>query len=173
MPESDHIDPGLALRALPLPELPASGWPRLQATLQRERRRRQRRWLVGAALAASVMLLVMRPLSLPTGPVEPRPATDATASALAALQAESATLDALLADASDSVFDVDGAARRVLVTDRIAWIDALLAADPDAELGLALWRERVLLLRELALLQQRERWLLAATLEPATPMVSL
>ena len=178
MPEP--IDTAAALRGLALPEPPHSGWPRLVASIAGERRQRQRRWILPLALAASLMLLMLRPATPPT---ESAPGGPSLAQApvqinagigLAALQAESARLDAALFGQLDSVDSAGSAALRVQISDRVAWIDALLAGAGSDEARLALWSERVLLLRELHRLQGRDSWLLAAaTNESATPMVAL
>jgi hypothetical protein len=177
MPEP--IDTAAALRGLALPEPPRSGWPRLAASIARERRQRQRRWVLPLALAASLMLLMLRPAtpppaSLPQAPLAEAAAEVAAGHDLAALQAESARLDAALFGHADSVDSAGGAALRVQIADRVAWIDALLAGAGSDDARLALWSERVLLLRELHRLQGRDSWLLAAAANAsATPMVSL
>jgi hypothetical protein len=177
MSEPRTIDIREALHGLPPPAPPQSGWPRLAVTLARQRRHRQRRWLLPAALAASLVLLLARPTGEPTlAPAPPlaNAPSHADDARLAALQAESARLDALLAAAPSSVDAVETAALRMQIADRVAWIDALLASAPEPAARLALWGERVLLLRQLDRLASRESWLLAAATHPsATPMVSL
>lgn len=176
---SEPIDTGAALRGLALPAPPHSGWPRLAASIARERRQ-GRRWMLPLALAASLMLLLWRPASPPLGGATGEPSLapaheqiDASLG-LAALQAESARLDAALFGHADSVDSAGSAALRVQISDRVAWIDALLAAADSDAVRHALWSERVLLLRELHRLQGRDSWLLAAAAnESATPMVSL
>lgn len=157
-----------ALRRLPPPPPAASGWPRLQASLRAERRRRQQRrlWLTAAVLALASLL----PLQLwRSGPASPTLPAELTASSeLAALQAESARLDDWLRQRDSSVQSAGLAALDEQIIERVQWIDSLLAeADTSNAASRALWGERVLLLRQLATLEQPAAWLAAS--EPAAP----
>ena len=81
--------------------------------------------------------------------------------AIAALQAESARLEAVVMQMGDE--RVSSAPALVLLDDmitRVAAIDSALATPPaDAEMHLQLWEQRVLTMRELATMTTTQRWL--------------
>jgi hypothetical protein len=145
----DHVHPidaGDALRALPLPAPPRSGWPALAARLQR---RRRRRWLTGLALAASLLLAAL----LPFGLDRPRPVPAAQVEAAQALQTlrhRSAELEAVLAANSPTWVDSgDSALLDQHFAMQLQWVDLQLTGlQPDAGTAdqLPLWIERVALL---------------------------
>jgi hypothetical protein len=79
---------------------------------------------------------------------------------LALLQRESALLDQLVAQQLDSAAQqADWAALSLQVVERVQWIDSVLGQPGHSETAqLALWSERVLLLRQLANPQQPPGW---------------
>jgi hypothetical protein len=155
MPETESIALGPALRELPLPSPPRDGWPSVIARLQR--RRRQRRRALGLALAASLLLAALLPLTLgPPG----TPAPDAEQQ-LRQLQQHSATLEALLAWAGPTWVDNgDSALLDHQLAVQLQWIDLQLAELHPGEraqlagVELPLWTARVALLSQRAALAQ-------------------
>lgn len=133
-----------------------------------ERLRPRWHWLAAAAMLAFAAALP-RWLATPPAPVPAvamvlaASAKPDEATALRALMAESAQLEALIAwsraePAESAVADGLAAA----VQDRIEHVDALLArADADPEAALPLWQERVLRLRQLAGLESTQQLLAA------------
>ena len=133
-----------------------------------ERLRPRWHWFAAAAMLALAAALprwlatppapVPEVVTLPPASVKPDEAT-----ALHALMAESAQLEAVIAwsRAEPVEFAVaDGLV--AAVQDRIEHLDALLArADADPEAALPLWQERVLRLRQLAGLESTQQMLAA------------
>lgn len=158
-PLPQPLDLRSALRALP-PEQPArSAWPALAARLPPAARPRWP-W----AMAASVLVAVALVASLGEAPQRGVTiATPAPIDPLPPLLAESAQLEALLAAAANSA--ATSATVVVLsaeLEDRLQGIDDRLAsAAPTDAQRLALWQQRLDVLRELAGLQSTQQWLAA------------
>jgi hypothetical protein len=163
MHEPSHPRPAPPWSDLPLLAPPRSAWPGLDAEF---RRRRQRRlaWLAMAAMLGLVAV-VPRMLTSPPAPVAPEiiaaaPGTDESAR-IAALMAESAQLEALIAwSREEGVESASAASLAMALEERVERVDLLLSrpeADPAA--ALPLWQERVLRLRQLAGLQSSEHLL--------------
>lgn len=183
------LDVGAALRRLP-PALPLrDGWPDLAQRLAAEaapqhvavqlptqpssgtssqRRPRGRLLLtMAASLVAAVLLTLAFPLLRPPG----EPAADptiadapaaASSDALAAWMRESAVLEAQLAQQGTRLAaSGDTAWLRSGLTDRVGEVDLLLAASDDPLVLQSLWRERVLLLRQLGALETTDQMLAA------------
>ena len=159
------LDPGTALRALPLDTPDTNTWARLAPQLPAVRKARTtRRRRIALALAASVALAMLAP-QLARDPAPSTPVDE-----LPALMAESARLESLLAAASD---DVSGNASTMVlalqIEDRVRALDARLAQP-----GLSVadrtthWRERVELLHAAAGLESSRRYYAAQgrALEP-------
>lgn len=164
--DNHGLDPGAALRALPLESPDAGAWSRVASQLPAARRARTtRRRRLALAAAAAVLLAVLAPRIAR----EPAPAPDAQGD-LPALMAESARLERMLAAASD---DVTGNASTMVLSlqieDRVHALDAALAQPglADGE-RLAHWRERVELLHAAAGLESSRRYYAAQgrALEP-------
>ena len=160
------IDPGTALRGLPLDTPDASAWPAIARNLPVQRRARTtRRRRLALAFASAVLLAVLAPRVAR----EPAPVAPADAE-LATLMSDSARLERLLAAASD---DVSGNASAMVmalqIEDSVHGIDARLAQPGlDATQRLALWRERVELLHAAAGMESSLRFYAAQgrALEP-------
>ena len=164
-----HFDPrrialGEALAALPMPAPERSAWPAMAARLQ-ARPRAPRRWPV--ALAAGLLALAL----LPRGWTGFDASTDAgtePASAstqrqqLAALMAESARLERLVDSARDGG-STSAAATAVSLSleDRLRGVDLQLTrtAPADAAQQLALWQQRVDLMRDVAAIEASRHYL--------------
>ena len=149
-----------AFSRLPLASPPAQGWDAIAARLPQPSR--PRRWPVWTALAASLLLVVALPLRwlAPDAPVGPAPADD---SAVAALQDESARLEALLPLlADDRVASGSAALMSGELELRLSAIDARLR-DPalDARAREELWRSRVDTLLALVQFEGERSWLAA------------
>ena len=150
------IDPGTALRALPLDAPDSSAWPALASRLPAQRRARDiRRRRLALAFAAAVLLAVLAPRVAR----EPAPMAPAEAE-LATLMDDSARLERLLAAASDDVSGNASATVMALqIEDRVHGIDAALAQPGlDATQRLSLWRERVELLHAAAGMESSRRY---------------
>ena len=160
MHEPSHPRPAPPWSELPLLMPPRSAWPGLDAEF---RRRRQRRlaWLAMAAMLGLVALLPRLLTSPPTPQtIATAPGTD-EAARIAALMAESAQLEALIAwSREEGVESASAASLAMALEERVERVDLLLSrpeADPAA--ALPLWQERVLRLRQLAGLQSSEHLL--------------
>jgi hypothetical protein len=146
---------------MPAPE--RSAWPALAARLQ-SRQRAPRRWPV--ALAASLLALALLPrgwIGLQT-PAADTPAADATAQRLqlAELMAESARLQRLVDAARDEgVSSGTAAAVGLSLEDSLRELDGQLAAtgSGDAARQLALWQQRVDVMRDVAALETSRHYL--------------
>lgn len=154
-----------ALRALPLLAPPRSVLPALQRAQAAPRRVRWH-WL---AMAAALACAALIPRWLPQSPGAPEAplaasALDPDGAVLAALIAESAQLELLVAWSDGSgVESAPAAALAAGVQDRVVQIDALLArADLDDDARVGLWAERVLRMRELAGLAHSQQLLAAS-----------
>ncbi|MFC4727680.1 hypothetical protein [Coralloluteibacterium thermophilus] len=160
--QPDAIDIADAFAGLP-EETPQDAWPAIAARLRRPATRRPaRRAWIGMAAAAALALAVALPLYGPLRPAETAPQTPPEVARLESLMAESRSLEALVAAAQDDAAASGSvAALAAGYEDRLRLVDARLgdlAPGSDAE-HLALWEERVHLLRDLAALEATRLWL--------------
>lgn len=152
-PTGDGDDLALreALRALPLATPNASALPALKARLGHQRRERLlRRWLPLAA-AAAVCALALSPL-LRQG-VPQRPATTAAADPdLAALIAQNQVYESALRSAAfgGRAQSARTALAGAEIEDLIGMLDLELSAAGDDAQARDLWRQRLVLMQELA-----------------------
>ncbi len=157
---------GAALRALPGHDAASDGWQRMRAKIEaRARQRRLLRTIVPLAMAASVLVALgmnhalRRPAA--TALVGAQPPTSATPrvtrnnATLAQLQDHSMRLERWLAElrAGGAPLQGPSLASAVNLQDRIGLIDLQLAAPGDAGDRASLWRQRVRLLQDLAMLR--------------------
>lgn len=155
-----------ALARLPLEAPERSAWPDLSARLRANRRRP--RWPFAMAAAAAVLALVFSPRShMPISTTRTPTATAAAPAAdtrLASLMDESARLERLLGAArDDGASSASAAAMSLTLEDRLSALDAQLqsqAIDPNRQL--ALWQQRIVLLREAASLEASRHYLAAS-----------
>jgi hypothetical protein len=140
-----------ALRALPLAAPPASALPALQARHARRRRERLlRRWLPLAA-AAAVCALALSPLLRQGAPQQP--ATSAAVDPdLAALIAQNQVYESALRSAAfgGGAQSARSALAGAEIEDLIGMLDLELSAAGDADAARDLWRQRLVLMQELA-----------------------
>src|SRR3546814_8628568 len=99
--QRDPVAVADALRALPLESPPRSAWPRLAARLAQRRSRPFRPWPL--ALAASLLLALTLGGYLHIAADPPPPAGGLTSDPLRPVLAESAQLEALIANTSDEI----------------------------------------------------------------------
>lgn len=149
-----------ALRGLPLESPAASAWPALSARVGERSRWRASRWPL--ALAAGLLALMMLPGDVQ--PPEPSTTTAASSSQtqaqVAGLMAESARLERLVAAASDDgASSATAAAWSLELEDRLQSLDRALEANRDGNGELALWQQRVQLLREVAAVETSRHYL--------------
>ena len=145
---------GQALRQLAAQPAPTDDWPRLQASLAKRRRAVQRSAWRDYALAAGLLIGVALALSL--GPAAPPSENlQAQAPSLEQLQTESANLESWIRQQAGQnqliSLDAERISARQELFDRLRWVDGLLAQPVAADSEHALWQQRVLLLRRLAL----------------------
>lgn len=151
---------GAALRAMPLESPPGDVWTVLAARLPRKHARP--RWpLALAAVLLGLMLLPWglpdRQSAVPSGAVATR-AGDSVA--LAEVMAESARLERLVAALSEAGASSATAATLSLeLDDRLRALDETLQASRDPSKQLALWRQRVQLLRNVAAVETSRHYL--------------
>ena len=159
-----------ALRALPSATPPADLWPELARRLAEPRRRRMPRWPF--ALAASLLLGLVVARGLFDGPV---PAPDATPTVatttdtsgvvgeLERMRARSRDLEGWLA-ARPAQTDLDAPTLMAAaeVEDLVGFVDLQLSAARDERESLPLWRQRVALLEDLALIRSTSQFQTAA-----------
>lgn len=156
-PQERLLEIGDALSRLPLETPLRSAWPQLAKTLPK---RARARW--PWALAAAAVLLIA--LGLPRTAVSPlgdhSRSGVAVADPVAALMSESARLESLVASAHDERASSASAAMLGLeIEDRLHAVDSSLAAARLSEpQRLALWQQRVALLRDYAGLETSRRW---------------
>lgn len=153
-----------ALRSLPLETPDRSAWPALAARLAEQRKpaRRAARWPYAAA-AAALLVLTLLPrggvltseAGLATHAPAITPITAPTSAKLIALMNESAQLERLLAAADDDGASSGSTAVLGLqLEDSLQHLDASLnSARLDDQQQLALWQQRVNLLRQIASLE--------------------
>jgi hypothetical protein len=184
-PAEGRIPLGLALAQLPQEAPERSAWPALAArlaergttrtavppsgvagTTTRTAARRLPRWPLALAASVAIGLLALpRLLETPTG--APLPAVvAASASApvagdaqLASLMTESSRLERLIAAADDGTSSATAAALSLELEDRLATLDGALQSNPDPSRQLALWQQRVQVLRDVAAVEASRRYL--------------
>lgn len=170
-------DLGEALRALPLAAPAGDLWPALERSLAPKRPR----WRVPAAVAAALMLgFVGARLALHESGVVPA-APSATADAPAAhgeierLRTQSRELEEWLA-ARPAQADLGASTLMAAaeVEDLVGFVDVQLSAARNDGEALPLWRQRVALLEDLALIRSTDQFETAALAgDPAFMPVSL
>lgn len=147
-----------ALRALPLQSPSRPAWPALAAALAARKKRRQQRWPL--ALAASLLLALLVSSQLRITPVPSTTTNTSMADPLPQLLAQSAQLEALIADSSDISTSAPMMSLSAELEDQLAVIDSQLGNTQLApEQRLLVWQQRVQVLRELAGLQATQQWL--------------
>lgn len=153
-----------ALRALPDAAPPSDGWQRLAARAARRRRLRPlRTWvpLAAAASLAAAVLLVRTAMHERPAPTPASTATSATGTSvpdvrIATLQRSSQRMERWLRRLDRDGAPLDGAALADAseIEDQIGLVDLQLgAAADDPSARLRLWRQRVALLQDLAMLR--------------------
>ena len=163
MPDADDFIPlserefARALSALPTPPAPADGWQRLQGTLAARRRRTGLRLAVPLAAAALLALALapswQRQAAPPAQPAiatvtaDPAAGHGALDDAIAANQALEA---ALRGAARPALLDGQAALVGAEIEDLIGMLDLELSDTRDDARATALWRERAMLLEQLA-----------------------
>ncbi|MBN8483099.1 MAG: hypothetical protein J0L88_16045 [Xanthomonadales bacterium] len=153
---------GAALRALPAATPAADLWPDLARRLARPQRSRRPRWPF--AMAASLLLgLVVARVLVDDRMQAPAPATTAAvpsgAEAVAAaeidrVRARSRDLEGwLAARPAQTALDAPTVMAAAEVEDLVGFVDLQLSAARDDAESLPLWRQRVALLEDLALIR--------------------
>jgi len=159
----DGLPLAAALAALPLESPEASAWPALASRLARQpiRRRPTRAWSVAVAAGLIALALAPRGWLGADAPSSPALAAGATApQPLAALMSESARLERLVAAASEAGASSGTAAVVSLqVEDRLRSVDAELQSGPAPARQLALWQQRVELMRDIAAFETSRHYL--------------
>lgn len=163
MPDADDFIPlserefARALAALPTPPAPADGWQRLQGTLAARRRRTGLRLAVPLAAAALLALALapswQRQAAPPAPPAIATVAADPTAGHGAlddAIAANQALEAALRGAARPALLDGQAALVGAEIEDLIGMLDLELSDTRDDARATALWRERAMLLEQLA-----------------------
>jgi hypothetical protein len=152
-----------ALSRLPLEAPERSAWPMLTSRLQT--RQRRPRWPFAAAAAAALLALAFVPRHASVVPITTTtmPATTITNAHLPALMDESARLERLLGAArDDGASSASAAAMSLILEDRLSALDAQLQSQAIAPARqLALWQQRIVLLREAASLEASRQYLAA------------
>jgi hypothetical protein len=172
-PADGRIPLGLALAQLPQEAPERSAWPALAAriaerggTATTPARRRLPRWPLALAASLAIGLLALpRWLETPTG--APVPAVVAGSAGapvagdaqLASLMTESSRLERLIAAADDGTSSATAAALSLELEDRLATLDGALQSNPDPSRQLALWQQRVQVLRDVAAVEASRRYL--------------
>ena len=157
---------GDALRALPLAAPAHDLWPALERRLAAPRRRR---WLVPGALAASLLFglvwtrTLLHDTEAPALPATVVATTPAAADALEQLRTHSRELERWLARRpTQTALAASTLMAAAEVEDLVGFVDVQLsAARNDAE-ALPLWRQRVALLEDLALIRSSDQFETAA-----------
>lgn len=147
-----------ALRAMPLETPATSAWPAL--AVRKQIRRRRQHWPL--AIAAGLLALFLLPGELPhSGSQTPDPGPDAGQGVeLAALMSESARLESVvLAASDDGASSATAAAWSLELEERLRSLDAALEANRNPSRQLALWQQRVELLRTVAALETSRHYL--------------
>jgi hypothetical protein len=182
-PAGGRIPLGLALAQLPQEAPERSAWPALAARLAARgatattattapsATRRLPRWPLALAASVAIGLLAL-PRWLDTSADAPAPAVSGTAAVagtaattvasdaqLVALMTESSRLERLIAAADDGTSSATAAALSLELEDRLATLDGALQSNPDASRQLALWQQRVQVLRDVAAVETSRRYL--------------
>jgi len=163
MVDEDFTAPGISLGAalagLPLESPERSAWPMLAARLAPPRRRP--RWPI--ALAAGLLALFLLPRGLPPTTQPPASTTGVVVSQsveLAALMSESARLERVIAAANDDgASSATATALSLEMEARLHVLDGELEANRDQRKQLALWQQRVQLLRDVAAVETSRHYL--------------
>lgn len=171
MPDDRHYVSGAprgvpiaqALAGLPLEAPIASAWPALSRRIA-PAPRPSSRWPLALAATAVVGMAIFalpRDAATPTT-VAHVPAASAATGDLAALMAESARLERLVAAANDDgASSASAAALSVALEDSLKGVDGELTAATDSSQQLALWQQRVDLLRDVARIETTRHYLAA------------
>ena len=172
---------GAALRALPAATPPLDLWPDLARRLQ-PRQVRRHRFVWPAALAASLLLGVLWSRSAlhetasdstAAVPADAAPMQVASASEIDALRARSRDIEGWLgALSAQPPQDGRSLMAAAEVEDLVSFIDVQLSAARDDPEALPLWRQRVALLEDLAVIRSAPQALLAGTAnaDPSLPV---
>lgn len=163
-PGSDlhDIPLAVALQRMPLESPEKSAWPSLAARVAP--RKQRARWPLAIAASLLALLLLPRDLTIVNAPGTPAPAINAAADSveLAALMSESSRLERLVAMANDDgATSATAAAFSLELEDRLQTLDSALEAGPDSAQQLALWQQRVQLLRGVAAMEASRHYLAA------------
>ena len=157
MPDLNRIESPVAiadaLRALPLEAPGHSAWPRLAQKLALKREPPPRPvWPLGLLAAAALAAVAVLPHWV--GSAQPEAATPAQVAAaqIGALRQESARLEALLAMTAQNEQFTSGPATLVSLQfeEQLQDLDAELASTAEPVRALALWQDRVAVLRDYA-----------------------
>jgi hypothetical protein len=166
MVDQEFTEPGItlgaALAGLPLENPERSAWPMLAERLSAKKRRA--RWPF--ALAAGLLALMLLPIGLPPSTTQQTASTNGVVVSqsieLASLMSESARLERLVAAANDDgASSATAAALSLEYEDRLHALDAQLEANRDQGKQLALWQQRVQLLRDVAAVETSRHYLAA------------
>lgn len=154
-PQQRPIPIGEAFARLPLESPLDSAWPLLAEKLPK---RQRARWPWALAAAAALLIAVGLPRTGPS--LRHENAQSVAADPVAALMSESARLESLLASAHDERASSASAVMLGLeIEDRLHAVDSSLAGARLSEpQRLALWQQRVALLRDYAGLETSRRW---------------
>jgi hypothetical protein len=152
---------GAALAGMPLESPQRSAWPLLANRLPPAKHRP--RWPI--ALAAGLLALALLPRGLPPSP-QPTAGTSGVMVSqsieLAALMSESARLERLIADANENgASNATTAALSLDLEDSLHAVDGELEANREQGRQLALWQQRVQLLRNVAAMETSRHYLAA------------
>jgi hypothetical protein len=146
-----------ALRGLPMAEPPRDLFAQVSRSLHR--RRSRRRWMVPAALAASMLLgmLLIWPNTTDTPPAivqaasTPESSPNTPASEIERLRADSRILETWLGGLpGEAPRDGRSLMASAEIEDLVGLIDVQLSAARNEDESLPLWRQRVALLEDLA-----------------------
>ncbi len=157
---------GAALRALPMATPPLDLWPDLARRLQPARPRASRyRLPLGLAAAVLLGLVVSRGLlhdeRIATDPAPP-PASAVVLPEIDTLRARSRDIEGWIgALAAQSPHDGRTLMAAAEIEDLVGFVDVQLSAARDNEEALPLWRQRVALLENLAVLRSGPQALIA------------
>lgn len=153
---------GAALAGLPLENPERSAWPLLAERLTAKKHRT--RWPI--ALAAGLLALMLLPIGTPPSTTRQTVSSSGVVVSqsieLASLMSESARLERLIAVANDNgASSATAAALSLEYEDRLHALDVQLEANRDQGKQLALWLQRVQLLRDAAAVETSRHYLAA------------